>query len=154
MNSEDDDRDIMVDHHTGMARADAIIKKAGGFERWLESKSDSPKLENKKSRRRPRVTVDYVNDLGHLENIGGIVLKPFNHLGTGERPGVREYTRRLSELKLAGYPVAKKFREGGRSAVVSRYENARSEMEGLLAQHPQIRARIDERNRRLQSPYS
>lgn len=156
MKGYDIDEDIFkTGGKRGIALANAIIERAGGFEAYFSRKSTSkeaPVETKRKSGRRPK-PVDYENNPIHLERIAEIALMPFSHLGTGERVWANEYRQRLSRLMHAGYPVEKGFSSKGRSYLVSEHGRIKEEMESLLEQHPEIKERIYDKKRKLQAPF-
>ena len=153
----DIDRDVFeTGGKRGMAIANAMIERAGGFDAYFSKiliREKAPVEAKRKLGRRPK-PVDYVNDLAHLETIAGIALMPFSHLGTAERVWANEYRQILSRLMHAGYPIEIGFSNRGRSYFMSECERIKGEMERLLEEHPRIRERINARNFKLQHPFS
>ena len=133
----------------GMALADAILKRAGGFEAYfLQAETPLDARKKRESGRRPR-PVDYENDLNALEIIARVALMPFAPQERGERIYIKEIKERLSELMHMGYPVLKGFRNMSRGAAWSYLEDIQKEMDCLLGEKlPKAYAEIQSRNQR------
>jgi hypothetical protein len=141
-------------HLVERAKADEIIRKAGGFERYIRNSGYQDVEKKRKTSKRPK-PANYSNDVVALERIYRTAFAPFPPLDRGERLMVSEIKERLGQLVHAGYSgendVPKGYRNMQRGGAWNCLKTAQSKIEKIASEKiPHIVEEVKRQNMNLE----